>query len=80
MPDILKGLKNVDLEEVKEKVEEKVEEVKEVVEEKLKPVADIAKEVIQGKWGNGKDRETKLTEAGYDYSEIQKAVNDLLKK
>ena len=79
MADILKGGLNkvaANLDEVKEKVEE----VKETVEEKLKPVADIAAEVIQGKWGNGKERETKLSEAGYDYSEIQKAVNNLLKK
>ena len=39
----------------------------------------IAKEVIQGKWGNGADRRTKLTNAGYDYNAIQKLVNNLLK-
>lgn len=39
----------------------------------------IAKEVIQGKWGNGTTRKKKLTEAGYDYSAIQKLVNKMLK-
>lgn len=44
-----------------------------------KTVDEIAKEVIQGKWGNGSDRKKRLTEAGYDYSEVQKRVNALLK-
>lgn len=39
---------------------------------------EIAKEVIAGKWGNGKDRINKLTTAGYNYELIQKAVNQLL--
>lgn len=38
----------------------------------------IAKEVIAGKWGNGSDRKTKLTAAGYDYATIQALVNKLL--
>lgn len=46
----------------------------------IKPVEDIAKEVIAGKWGNGVDRRTNLEKAGYNYSEIQKAVNSLLNK
>ena len=39
---------------------------------------DIACQVIDGKWGNGKDRELALTKAGYDYKEIQKIVNEML--
>lgn len=39
---------------------------------------EIAKEVIAGKWGNGSDRKTKLTAAGYDYATIQALVNKLL--
>ena len=38
----------------------------------------IAKEVIDGKWGNGRARKEKLTEAGYDYSAVQMVVNRLL--
>lgn len=38
---------------------------------------EIAKEVIAGKWGNGADRKTKLTKAGYDYAKIQAEVNKL---
>lgn len=44
-----------------------------------KSVTEIAKEVIAGKWGNGDDRKKKLTAAGYDYSAVQKKVNELLK-
>lgn len=44
-----------------------------------KSVDELAKEVIAGKWGNGADRKSRLTAAGYDYSTIQKRVNELLK-
>ena len=44
-----------------------------------KSVGEIAKEVISGKWGNGAERREKLTDAGYDYSVIQKKVNEMLK-
>jgi hypothetical protein len=43
-----------------------------------KSVAEVAQEVIQGLWGNGDDRKTNLTNAGYDYSAVQKKVNELL--
>lgn len=42
-------------------------------------LVDIAKEVIAGKWGNGADRKTRLTNAGYDYAEVQAEVNRLAK-
>ena len=44
-----------------------------------KSVTVIAKEVIAGKWGNGAERVKKLTQAGYNYAEVQKKVNQLLK-
>lgn len=40
---------------------------------------DIAKEVISGKWGNGKIRKQRLIAAGYDYQKIQTIVNNMLK-
>lgn len=40
----------------------------------------IAKEVIDGKWGNGTARVNKLTEAGYNYRQVQNEVNRLLGK
>jgi N-acetylmuramoyl-L-alanine amidase CwlA len=56
--------------------------IKSHIEEK--PVAnkksneEIAEEVIKGKWGNGIDREVRLTNAGYNYKEIQTIVNNKL--
>jgi hypothetical protein len=50
-----------------------------VYEPKRKGITELAKEVINGKWGNGAERKRKLTEAGYDYAEIQKEVNRLLR-
>lgn len=44
-----------------------------------KTVAEVAKEVISGAWGNGNARKTALTNAGYNYDEVQAAVNKLLK-
>lgn len=43
-----------------------------------KSVDEIAREVIAGKWGNGQDRKDRLAAAGYDYSEVQHRVNQLL--
>lgn len=42
-----------------------------------KTVVTLAREVIAGRWGNGAQRKANLTAAGYDYSEIQGAVNDI---
>lgn len=43
-----------------------------------KSVETIAKEVIAGKWGNGADRVNKLKAAGYNPTEVQTKVNELL--
>lgn len=45
-----------------------------------KSIDTIAKEVIQGKWGNGVARTNALKKAGYDPKEVQKRVNELVKK
>lgn len=39
---------------------------------------EIAREVIRGDWGNGDERRTRLTNAGYDYNAIQAIVNKLM--
>lgn len=44
-----------------------------------KSIDELAREVIRGTWGNGADRKNRLTAAGYDYSAVQKRVNELLK-
>ena len=43
-----------------------------------KTIEELAKEVIEGKWGNGQERKDKLTNAGYNYDEVQKRVNEIL--
>jgi hypothetical protein len=43
-----------------------------------KSVDEIAKEVINGQWGNGQDRINRLTQAGYNYNEVQRKVNEIL--
>ena len=44
-----------------------------------KSVNTLAKEVLAGKWGNGTDRKSRLTKAGYDYNKVQATVNKLVK-
>ena len=44
-----------------------------------KSINTLAKEVLAGNWGNGADRKSRLTKAGYDYSKVQAAVNKLVK-
>jgi len=44
-----------------------------------KSVDELAREVINGRWGNGEERKKKLKAAGYDYSAVQKKVNEILK-
>ena len=39
---------------------------------------DIAHEVIAGQWGSGETRKNNLTAAGYNYSEVQARVNEIL--
>lgn len=46
----------------------------------LKSVSVVAQEVIDGKWGTGSDRKSKLTAAGYNYNEVQSKVNEILSK
>lgn len=48
------------------------------VEAVKKSVAEIAQEVLDGKWGNGSERKKRLAEAGYNYSEVQAKVNEIL--
>lgn len=44
-----------------------------------KTVDELAREVIKGKWGSGAARKNALIKAGYDYSAVQRRVNELLK-
>lgn len=38
----------------------------------------VAIEVINGAYGNGEDRKKALKRAGYDYTKIQRCVNELM--
>ena len=44
-----------------------------------KRIDEIAIEVIRGRWGNGLERVKRLGAAGYDYYEVQKMVNKILR-
>lgn len=43
-----------------------------------KTIDELAAEVLEGKWGNGKERAERLTDAGYDYQAVQDRVNEIL--
>ena len=45
-----------------------------------KPIDQVAREVAAGKWGNGADRKKRLEAAGYNYAQVQTAVNKIYKK
>lgn len=53
-------------------------DIKKEASSKPKSIDEVAREVINGKWGNGEDRRTRLTNAGYNYDEVQKKVNEIL--
>lgn len=43
-----------------------------------KSIDEIAREVIAGKWNDGKLRQSRLEEAGYNYAEVQNRVNEIV--
>lgn len=43
-----------------------------------KTIDELAREVLNGKWGNGSDRKTRLTKAGYNYDVVQSRVNEIV--
>ena len=53
--------------------------VSEMIDDNIVTLDDIAREVIRGKWGNGLERKQRLTIAGYNYREVQKRVNAILR-
>ena len=52
--------------------------VSEPKKEAGKDVKTIAREVIAGTWGTGDERKKSLEKAGYNYSAVQKMVNQIL--
>jgi hypothetical protein len=49
-------------------------------EQGAKSIAELVQEVIAGKWGTGEERKKKLTEAGFNFAQIQKNVNRAMKE
>lgn len=42
---------------------------------RLNDIDGLAREVIRGDWGNGEERRRRLTDAGYNYDEVQRFVD-----
>jgi hypothetical protein len=53
---------------------------KATVKGKTLSVTDVAEEIVAGKWGNGVERKHRIQQAGYNYAEVQDAVNAILKR
>ena len=60
--------------------EEKIEVVEEEPKVELLSVEEIAKQVINEDWSSDEERKTRLTEAGYNYDEVQAKVAELMPK
>lgn len=43
-------------------------------------IPDVARDVIKGLWGHGDERKQRLTEAGFNYDEVQNHVKSLVAK
>lgn len=70
----INGIKNANLIDVGQKIV--IKPAQTVVIKKT--VEQIAKEVLDGKWGNGAARVTALKNAGYNPTEVQAKVNEML--
>lgn len=44
------------------------------------PIEVVARECIDGKWSNGGERVMRLTQAGYNATEVQQEINRILKR
>lgn len=56
----------------------KDEQIENPIEPTKKSIEELANEVINGKWGNGNERYERLTNAGYNYQDVQNKVNEIL--
>lgn len=56
----------------------KDEQIENPIEPTKKTIEELANEVINGKWGNGNERYERLTNAGYNYQDVQNKVNEIL--
>lgn len=58
----------------------KGEQAVENITDKVVKFQEIYDKIWSGEFGNGEERFKKLTEAGYDYNQIQGLINDMAKK
>ena len=77
--DVLKACELYEDQEVSENTLKKYKDKIIIHKEHIqKTTSQIVQEVIEGKWGNGKERKENLQNAGYNYYEVQDLVNDIL--
>lgn len=63
---------------IEETAENTVSAANEATKQINSALSDVAYAVIRGDWGNGAERISRLTAAGYDPSEVQALVNQIL--
>lgn len=44
----------------------------------FEPTIELVEEILAGMWGNGDERKKRLINAGYDYENVQRSVNEYL--
>ena len=66
------------IEQINKQTEPIIIETQEEIKQNLLTLDEIALEVIGGKWGSGEERKQSLINAGYNYEEIAKRVNEIM--
>lgn len=59
-------------------VKETSTEIKQTTVKETKSIEEVAKDVLNGKYGNGEQRRVQLKKEGYNYNEVQTAVEKLI--
>lgn len=78
VPNKVAGFGHVDLNHMRDGLDIEDMMIPEEEHEQKKTIREIAREVIDGKWGNGRVRVKRLRSAGYNPKRVQAKVNDLL--
>lgn len=78
VPNKVAGFGHVDLNHMRDGLRLETMLIPEAKSAIKKTIAQVAREVIDGKWGNGTVRVSRLRSAGYDASKVQAEVNKIL--